>query len=634
MKRGNIFLTGLLLICFLLGGSALSFSADMINDSALLNGKISGYCYNDENGNGIRDAGEEGVLGVAVSLKRLYLMIFPREVGSAETSADGTYEFTNLGLGFYSVEVKSTSTTECKTKNPALAYIGFFKSAGVMDFGFVVTSAPSPEVTIDADPKVINKGGSSTLSWTSENADSIAIDQGIGSVAASGSLQVFPEQTTTYTITGSGKGGTAQGSVTVTVNIPQPPPESTSTIIIPVTSTTTSSPSGGGGGGGGGGAASTTTSAQLSTSSSTTTTTAVLPFANAGPDQEVGISVQVQLDGSASSDVDNDSLTYKWTIAAKPKNSNAVLSNASTVFPAITPDVAGTYKIQLVVNDGKSDSYPDTVKIIVYEAMNTMQIGSAGGTLQLGQFAFTIPFGLIPENETVETKVLQLPSMADEAAQQLTSTSFLPFGPSFKFDASFVSNVPLPLTLTYQVNDIPSGFEAPNIAILIQQTARKNSLGGSPTENPFQDMFALIPAAVNQQEHTVGISTFGGSNFGGATFQLCALAKPLEVYEQSQEPLQGKYFMNTVPWINKQEMNLAPEPTPHFIVIVIDMPSAFTQQEKDTFKAKVYSGLEQAYQLLVVGEGFEAPSGTIYVEVLKLKDAQAQPHVMLRQLSR
>ena len=246
MKRGNIFLTGLLLICFLLGSSALSFSADIINDYALLNGKISGYCYNDENGNGIRDAGEEGVSGVAVSLKRLYLMIFPREVGSAETSADGTYEFTNLGLGFYSVEVKSTSTTECKTKNPALAYIGFFKSAGVMDFGFAVTSAPSPEVTIDADPKVINKGESSTLSWTSGNADSIAIDQGIGSVAASGSVQVFPEQTTTYTITGSGKGGTAQGSVTVTVNIPQPPPESTSTIIIPVTSTTTSSPSGGG----------------------------------------------------------------------------------------------------------------------------------------------------------------------------------------------------------------------------------------------------------------------------------------------------------------------------------------------------------------------------------------------------
>ena len=118
--------------------------------------------------------------------------------------------------------------------------------------------------------------------------------------------------------------------------------------------------------------------------------------------------------------------------------------------------------------------------------------------------------------------------------------ALLPFGPSFKFDASFVSNVPLPLTLTYQVSDIPSGFEASNIAILIQQTARKGSLGGSPTENPFQDMFALIPAAVNQQEHTVGISTFGGSNFGGATFQLCALAKPLEVYEQSQEPLQGR----------------------------------------------------------------------------------------------
>ena len=63
MKKGNIFLTGLLFVYFFLGNSALSFSADTINDSALGKGQISGYCFNDENGNGIKDTEEEGVAG-------------------------------------------------------------------------------------------------------------------------------------------------------------------------------------------------------------------------------------------------------------------------------------------------------------------------------------------------------------------------------------------------------------------------------------------------------------------------------------------------------------------------------------------------------------------------------------------
>lgn len=81
-----------------------------------------------------------------------------------------------------------------------------------------VTSAPvAPTVTITANPASIVTGASSTLSWSSTNADSCTINQGIGTVNTSGSATVTPTVTTTYTITATGTGGTATNTVTVTV---------------------------------------------------------------------------------------------------------------------------------------------------------------------------------------------------------------------------------------------------------------------------------------------------------------------------------------------------------------------------------------------------------------------------------
>ena len=81
---------------------------------------------------------------------------------------------------------------------------------------------PAPTVSISASPDTIQPGGSTTLSWTSSNADSAEINNGIGSVPVNGSLTVSPAETTTYTITVTGPGGTATASVTVTVTYPAP----------------------------------------------------------------------------------------------------------------------------------------------------------------------------------------------------------------------------------------------------------------------------------------------------------------------------------------------------------------------------------------------------------------------------
>src|SRR6267142_2996908 len=82
-----------------------------------------------------------------------------------------------------------------------------------------------PTVTLSADPTSVNKGDSSTLSWTSTNATQLTIAPEVGTVNAEGSTKVTPLDSTTYTITASGPGGSATSTARVTVSTPAPPVE-------------------------------------------------------------------------------------------------------------------------------------------------------------------------------------------------------------------------------------------------------------------------------------------------------------------------------------------------------------------------------------------------------------------------
>jgi hypothetical protein len=68
----------------------------------------------------------------------------------------------------------------------------------------------------------IGVGETTTLTWSSTNADTVTIDNGIGEVSPSGSLEQVLNDTTTYIITATGPGGTITESVTVTVIKPLP----------------------------------------------------------------------------------------------------------------------------------------------------------------------------------------------------------------------------------------------------------------------------------------------------------------------------------------------------------------------------------------------------------------------------
>ncbi|MDB6169296.1 MAG: hypothetical protein JWM88_2160 [Verrucomicrobia bacterium] len=68
----------------------------------------------------------------------------------------------------------------------------------------------------------------------------------------------------------------------------------------------------------------------------------------------------VTLNGTASTDPENDPLSYFWTIASAPAGSAATLSGATTATPSFVPNVAGTYAIMLTVYDPLGAGTPAT----------------------------------------------------------------------------------------------------------------------------------------------------------------------------------------------------------------------------------------------------------------------------------
>ncbi|HDL20519.1 MAG TPA: tandem-95 repeat protein [Nitrospirae bacterium] len=91
-----------------------------------------------------------------------------------------------------------------------------------------------------------------------------------------------------------------------------------------------------------------------------------VPVANAGPDQNVMTGETVTLDGSGSNDPERAMITFLWAFTDVPAGSlvnNDSLTDAAGAKPEFTPDVDGTYRLNLTVNDGVSDSTQDEVLI-------------------------------------------------------------------------------------------------------------------------------------------------------------------------------------------------------------------------------------------------------------------------------
>lgn len=75
-----------------------------------------------------------------------------------------------------------------------------------------------PTVSLSANPEMVITGNSSTLSWNSTDALSCVMEPGIGPVDSSGTIEIFPPGTTTYTLTAVNPAGSVSDSVAVRVS--------------------------------------------------------------------------------------------------------------------------------------------------------------------------------------------------------------------------------------------------------------------------------------------------------------------------------------------------------------------------------------------------------------------------------
>ena len=81
------------------------------------------------------------------------------------------------------------------------------------------------------------------------------------------------------------------------------------------------------------------------------------------------------MDGSNSSDIDQDPLSYSWSVTSPQGNDVTLTYPAEPGIANFTPDQIGDYIVQLIVNDGELDSAPVTVTI---SAINDSPVADAG----------------------------------------------------------------------------------------------------------------------------------------------------------------------------------------------------------------------------------------------------------------
>lgn len=80
---------------------------------------------------------------------------------------------------------------------------------------------------------------------------------------------------------------------------------------------------------------------------------------------KVTVGKTVYLDGSLSKDPGGNALNYQWTLESAPQGSNVIIDDDSSTQAKFDPDVVGTYRVKLVVNNGSVDSNPAYATITV-----------------------------------------------------------------------------------------------------------------------------------------------------------------------------------------------------------------------------------------------------------------------------
>ncbi|MFB6262361.1 MAG: PKD domain-containing protein, partial [Bradymonadaceae bacterium] len=93
----------------------------------------------------------------------------------------------------------------------------------------------------------------------------------------------------------------------------------------------------------------------------------------------------ITLDGTSSSDPEGGSLTYSWAFASKPNGSTSTIQSASSDTASLTPDVAGTYDIDLTVTDSAGNTHTASASVVAVDDLTPVAdvAGSTSRTVTL-----------------------------------------------------------------------------------------------------------------------------------------------------------------------------------------------------------------------------------------------------------
>ncbi len=309
--------------------------------------------------------------------------------------------------GSYAV-TPTTTTTYSLTANAAGG------GTSMCSIAITVTQGQVPQIILFSGvPATINAGQSTTLQWSAQNAATISISNGVGTVSSNtGSVSVSPATTTTYTLTATNAAGSFSASTTIVVNV----------AAMPVISSFTASPTTSPGAGQRvnltclttnatstsiGGAlfygqsntlpvfpTTTTTYTCVATNqigqSVTSSVTVTVPPAATGAGSPPVLTLSstfiqtytrtVSLSATATSPSGNTPLTYSWSVAGGNVGIGSI-AGATTANPTVTvgPEY-GFYDIECTVTDSKGNSASGIVRIQLMPNVVTSPAASTSPT--------------------------------------------------------------------------------------------------------------------------------------------------------------------------------------------------------------------------------------------------------------
>lgn len=112
----------------------------------------------------------------------------------------------------------------------------------------------------------------------------------------------------------------------------------------------------------------------------------------------MSVGYELQLSAAGTTDPDGDSITYTWTLAAKPSGSSAALTAASGPATLLAPDLMGSYSVILRAQDARGASVDHTIIV---------QVNNRRPTVSLTTNAVPVPVvSIAPIRVPVGTEVL------------------------------------------------------------------------------------------------------------------------------------------------------------------------------------------------------------------------------------